>query len=102
MEAGRGWVAGRRRMVGGRLRGSGTAAFTKPDSRAAADAGCGRLTNAHPQACPELELRNVGTGSARQRGVPELLPNRDGEGARCEDAGAIGTSSRPCNNWRTA
>src|SRR5438093_12500398 len=69
----------------------------------AADASGSSPAHADSQARAELELRNAGTRSSGQCGVPQLLPDRNREGTGCKNAGALRagigpeTLREPCN-----
>src|SRR5215469_9037083 len=92
MDACRGRVAARRRAFECRVRSAGKATQTEPHVGPSSDARGSGAANADSQTRPQLELRDAGTGSPRERGLSQFLPDWAGKGARFQDSGATGTS----------
>ena len=65
-------------------------AAAEPHARAAAEASGSSPAHIDPEARAQLELRDWGTGSTRQCGVPEFLPDWHGESAAGKGAASPG------------
>src|SRR5208337_3502419 len=97
VDASGGSIVAGRRTVGSRLPGARETASAEPHAWATADASRSSPAHADPETRAQLELRDCGAGSTRQRGVPEFLPDWPGASAGCKDA----VLSRVCGSTRT-
>src|SRR5271157_4011392 len=81
VDASGGSIVGGGGTVGSRLPGARETASVEAHAWATADASRSSPAHVDPEASAQLELRNCGTGSTRQRGVPQFLSDWHGESA---------------------